>query len=148
MDKKEIVAALQRIRNCSIASIDPLSGEPRVRMINPAIISESEIIFHTGTFKEFNNHLQEKSTVELCFFDNDSYFQIRVRGIPVLEEDNEIKEKILALPQRKFLNDQADIMGRERFLKMFAVYRIPKADAIVWTLKTNNEPNKLVPLYP
>lgn len=148
MNREEIIGVLKKIQNCSIASIDPLSGEPRVRMINPAIISDKEIIFHTGTFKEFNKHLQDQKKIELCFFDNELYLQIRVRGIPVLEDNNEIKENILALPQRKFLNEQADKMGRERFLKMFCVYRISHADAIVWTLKTNNEPNKLIPLYP
>jgi uncharacterized pyridoxamine 5'-phosphate oxidase family protein len=147
MDKDEILATLKKIANCSIATIDPLSGEPRVRMINPAIISDKEIVFHTGTFKEFGKQLQNLQKIELCFFDNGLYLQIRVRGIPVLDDSNEIKEKILALPQRKFLNEQADKMGRERFLKMFCVYRISKADAIVWTLKTNNEPNKLIPLY-
>ena len=115
MKKTEILAALNRIQNCSIATIDPSSGEPRVRMVNPAIISDTEIIFHTGTYKEFNNQLPEHKNIELCFFDKDLYLQIRVRGIPRLVDNNEIKEKILALPQRKFLNEQADKMGRERF---------------------------------
>ena len=147
MNKGEIIATLKRIANCSIASIDPVTKEPRVRMINPAIISDKEIIFHTGTFKEFNTHLQEQKCIELCFFDSALYLQIRIRGIPVIDESNEVKEKILALPQRVFLNEQAEKMGRKRFLSMFCVYRIAKADAIVWTLKTNNEPNRLIPLY-
>lgn len=147
MSKEEILEVLKHIGNCSVATIDSVSGEPRVRMINPAIISDDEIIFHTGTFKEFDKQLQNQSKIELCFFDKDSYLQIRVRGIAELENNNEIKEQILAMPQRKFLNEQANKIGRERFLEMFRVYKISKADAILWTLKINNEPNKLIPLY-
>jgi hypothetical protein len=68
-------------------------------------------------------------------------------GIPQLVDNNDIKEKILALPQRKSLSEQADKMGREQFLNMYHVYRTTKADAIVWTLQTNNEPDTLLPLF-
>jgi hypothetical protein len=90
---------------------------------------------------------RDSEKVELCFFDSDSYLQIRVRGTAVLDDSDELKNEILALPQRAFLNEQADRIGREKFLSMLLVFRISHADAIVWTLKSNFEPNKLVPLY-
>lgn len=146
MDKSEIIAALQRAANCSLATISA-SGEPRVRMINPAIISDTEIIFHTGTFKELFHEMESATVSELCFFDPETYSQIRVRGTFVLDESQNLKEELMALPHRKFLRDWAEKIGKESFYSMLKVYRLPKADAIIWTMATNNEPNTLVPLF-
>ncbi len=146
MEKSEIIEFMKSAKNCSLASISK-NGEPRVRIINPAVINNSEIIFHTGILKEMYGELELNSSTELCFFDEASYKQIRIRGTLQHDDSEKLIDKILSLPSRQFLKGWCEKIGKERFYSMFKVYRIKKAHAIVWTLDKNNEPNVLIPLY-
>lgn len=146
MEKSEIISFMQKAKNCSIATISR-EGEPRVRIINPAIISEKEFLFHTGTFKELYSELEQCGSIELCFLDEESYMQIRLRGTLVPDDSPETTKEILSLPSRQFLKGWCEKVGKDSFYSMFKVYRIKKADAIVWRLEDNNKPNVLIPLY-
>lgn len=146
MEKNEIVSFMKNAKNCSIATISS-DGKPRVRIINPAIISENEFVFHTGSFKEMYSELERNSSTEVCFYDEESYMQIRLRGTLVQDCSSEKIDEILALPSRQFLKGWCEKIGKEAFHSMFKVYKIQNADAIVWRLEDNNKPNVLIPLY-
>ncbi len=146
MEKNEIVAFMQKANHCSIATISK-NGKPRVRIIDPAIISEDEFVFHTGNFKEMYKELEENRFTELCFCDRESYMQVRVRGTVIPDTSSKKIDEILALPSRQFLKGWCEKIGKDAFYSMFKLYRIQEADATLWRLEDNNIPNIFIPLY-
>jgi len=87
---------IQFLQNNSIAYIATSSEDiPTVRVMQILSIEENEIIFNTKQFKQSYKDLCKNKNIEICFYNHNSYEQIRVYG--KVEEINDInfKKKIV-----------------------------------------------------
>jgi pyridoxamine 5'-phosphate oxidase len=138
MDRAEIFAFLNANHDCHLATVE--GNKPHVRAIGIYRADEDGIIIQTTKVKDLYKQLSANPDVELCFNDAKGSLQIRVSGTLELDEDIELKKKILA--KRHFLKPIVDKKGYE----VLAIYRLKKGLAAVWTFRTNFEPKTYIRL--
>ncbi len=139
MTREDVFDFMNAHLACHLATVE--GGEPRVRGMWAYRADEKGIVFHTGTFKDLYRQLTADPAVEFCFNDFEKGIQVRVRGEAREEKDASLKEEIVAA--REFLRpfvEKPD--GRDQL----AVFRVTELTACVWTMDTNTEPKKLIPL--
>lgn len=140
MNKAEIFEFLNANPIFHLATVE--RDKPHVRGMMMYRADENGIIFHTGKIKDLHRQLTENPSVELCFNNGnfENLIQIRVSGTVELVEDIELKKEIVQ--KREFLRPWVDQMGYDPF----AVYRMKKGTATIWTLKTNFAPKTFIGL--
>jgi uncharacterized pyridoxamine 5'-phosphate oxidase family protein len=108
MIKSEVVKFLN---NNAIAYIATSSNNiPTVRVMQILEISEHQIVFNTKQFKQSYRDLKENPNIEICFYNHDTYEQIRVYGqVEEIEELEYKKEIVVKYPQLKNLVDEKGI---------------------------------------
>ncbi len=140
MNRSEIFEFLNANPAFYLATVE--DNRPHVRGMLMYRADENGIIFHTGKGKDLHRQLTQNPHVEMAF-NNGSFenlIQIRVSGTAELVEDIELKKEIVS--KRDFLKPWVEQTGYEPF----AVYRVKKGVATVWTLKTNFSPKEHVQL--
>lgn len=117
-------------------------NKPHVRGLLLYRADENGIIFHTGKMKDLHKQLTRNPNVEICFNNGnfENLIQIRVSGAVELVEGLDLKKEIVQ--KREFLKPWVEQMGYETF----AVYRMKKGIATIWTMKTNFSPKEFVEL--
>ncbi len=140
MNKTEIFEFLNANPAFHLATVE--GNKPHVRGMLMYRADENGIIFHTGKGKDLHRQLSANPNVEMAF-NNGSFenlIQIRVSGTAELVEDIVLKKEIVS--KRNFLRPWVEQMGYEPF----AVYRMRKGVATIWTMKTNFTPKEYVEL--
>lgn len=93
MNKKEVTSFL---KDNSVACIATSSKDiPSVRVMQILEIDEDNIVFNTKSFKQSYKDLIVNPNIEICFYNHNTFEQIRVFGITKEILGLEIKEKIL-----------------------------------------------------
>lgn len=140
MNKKEILDFLNTNPIFHLATVE--GNKPRVRGMMMYRADENGIIFHTGKMKDLHKQLTANPNVEMCFSNNnfENLIQIRVSGTVELVENMELKKEIVQ--KREFLKPFVEKAGYEPF----AVYRMKKGVATVWTFATNFAPKEFIDL--
>lgn len=141
MEKQEIFAIINANPVCHLATAEA-GNIPHVRGVLIYSAGEDGIVFHTGTMKDLHHQLAGNPQVEMCFNNGDmsNLVQVRVSGRVVLDQDMDLKKKIVA--DRDFLKPWV----AERGYDMLAVYRLKNGKAVVWTMGTNFAPKMYVEL--
>jgi uncharacterized pyridoxamine 5'-phosphate oxidase family protein len=116
------------------------AGEPRVRGMLLYRADDEGIIFHTGGMKDVYRQLMANPAVELCFFDQQKWIQVRVSGTARRVADLELKQEIVNAPGREFLKPWVESQG----LDVLEVFRVEDCQALVWTMATNFAPKEPV----
>ena len=140
MNKNEIFEFLNANQIFHLATVE--GNKPRVRAMMMYRADENGIIFHTGKGKDLHKQLSVNPQVEMSFNNGkfEDLVQIRVSGRVELVEDINLKKEIVE--KREFLKPLVEKMGYEPF----AVYRMRKGVATIWTMKTNFVPKEYVEL--
>lgn len=140
MTKEEIFEFLNANPIFYLATV--AENKPHVRGMLMYRADSNGIIFHTGKTKDLHRQLNQNPNVEMCFTNGsfESLIQIRVSGKAELLEDLDLKKEIVS--KRDFLKPLIDKIGYEPF----AVYRVRKAIATVWTMATNLAPKEFIEL--
>lgn len=144
MDKKQIYEIINKSGVIYLATT--ANGEPRVRAMMLYRADENGIVFHTGPFKEVYKQIQENPTVQMCFYDEGSGVQVRVRGRLEESNDQKLKEEIAHHPSRTFMQSWKQGKTDEEFYKMFSVFTLKGGLANLWTFMTNFEPKEDIAL--
>jgi pyridoxamine 5'-phosphate oxidase len=134
LTRQEILDFINKNQACTLATCE--GNKPHVRGMMIFRADNKGILFHTGIAKDVFKQLQNNSSVELCFV-NDN-IQIRISGTAVLENDLKLKQEIVA--KRVFLKPIADKFGYESL----AVFRVQKMTATVWSMATNLTPKEYI----
>jgi len=93
MSKEKVTQFLQ---NNSVAYIATSSDDiPTVRVMQILSIHENEIIFNTKQFKQSYRDLCKNKNIEICFYNNNTYEQIRVYGKAEEINDTNFKKQII-----------------------------------------------------
>ena len=129
MTKDEIIGFINSNLICHLATSE--DGQPHVRGMMAYRADEKGIIFHTGKTKDLYKQLLDNPLVEVCFFDQKTNTQVRVKGKAQNLDDDNLKRGIVAA--RPFLRPWVDELG----LDILAVFRITECEAVVWTFETN-----------
>lgn len=140
MNKSEIFGFMNTNPAFHLATVE--GNKPHVRGLLLYRADENGIIFHTGKMKDLHKQLTENPNVEMCFNNGkfENLVQIRVSGAVELVEDLELKKEIVQ--KRDFLKPWVEQMGYETF----AVYRMKKGSATIWTMKTNFSQKEFIEL--
>ncbi len=138
MTKEEIYEFINNNKMSNLATVDGDAARVRGMLIYELV--DGNIIFHTGKSKDLHKQLQANPNVELCFFNPEANTQIRVSGKATLDEDIELKNKIVE--ERDFLKPMMEKMG----LDSFAVYRVSDLSATIWTPQNNMLPKEYIAL--
>lgn len=140
MNRKEILEFLNANPVFHLATVE--GNRPHVRGMLLYRADENGILFHTGKMKDIHRQITENPHVEMCFNNGnfEDLVQIRVSGTVELIEDIELKKEIVQ--KRDFLKPWVEQSGYEPF----AVYRMKKGIATIWTMKTNFAPKEFVEL--
>ena len=118
-------------------------AEPRVRGMMLYNADDNGIVFHTGPAKDLYKQILENPNVQMCFYDQKTNIQVRVRGKLELVDDDKFKEEISNHPTRVFMQGwKANCATEQDFYKMFAVFRLKNGKANVWTFETNFAPKE------
>ena len=144
MTKEQIFEFMNKAGFFHIATLD--GGKPRVRAIMLYSAGEDGIMFHTGTFKDLYGQLDACKDVELCFNDIQGGVQVRAFGSLTEITDIAVKDTIINHPSRAFLQGWKNSMPIDKFYQSFKVYNLKHADAVVWTMATNNAPKTVIKL--
>ena len=138
MTRKEVIEFVAKNPVFSLATID--GKQPRVRMMMLYRADEKGLIFTTGRDKDVNKQLQANPAVEMCFFSADQGRQVRIEGRVEMLDDLKLKKQIVeAFP---FLKPWVESQGYD----VMATYCLKKGKAVTWTMETNFEPKKHIPL--
>lgn len=140
MDQAQILTLLNHNPTFHLATLE--HGEPRVRGMLLYRADQQGIVFHTGAIKELHRQLQACPQVELCFFDPQTFVQVRVRGEAREVTDLAFKQEIVASPGREFLQPLVATHGYE----LLSVYRVENGRASTWSMATNLAPKEFVHL--
>lgn len=135
--KEEIIKFVNENPVFHLATVE--NNKPHVRIVFLYKADERGIIFHTGKFKDLHNQLQLNPNVELCFYNPQSGFQVRIAGLMELDSSEQLFEEIYNHPSRGFLRAMGEGMKEK-----IAVYRLSKGKACIWTMATNLEPKKYI----
>jgi len=140
MNKKEILEFLNANPIFHLATVE--GNKPHVRGMLLYRADEDGIIFNTGKIKEVYKQLIENPNVEMSFTNGifENLIQVRVSGVVEPVEDLELKKEIVQ--KRDFLKAWVDQVGYDQF----AVFRVRKGQATMWTMATNVVPKKYVEL--
>lgn len=140
MNKQEIFGFLNANPVFHLATIE--GNKPHVRGMLMYRADENGIVFHTGKIKDLHRQLTANAHVEMAFNNGkfEDLIQIRVSGSVELVEDLELKKEIVET--RQFLKPFVERDG----YGLFAVYRMRKGVATVWTMKTNLAPKEFIEL--
>jgi uncharacterized pyridoxamine 5'-phosphate oxidase family protein len=99
MDKREILAFINKNPVASMATIDINGGKPHVRAMRTYSADEDGIVFNMETPKDVYKELSKNPEVELCYFAGGT--QIRISGRmeeltdPALKRNHAINRPIL-----------------------------------------------------
>ncbi|MEJ2705350.1 MAG: pyridoxamine 5'-phosphate oxidase family protein [Sedimentisphaerales bacterium] len=138
MTKKEVLEFVTKNPVCSLATID--GDQPRVRMIMLFRADENGIMFVTGRQKDLYAQLQSNPAVELCFFNPDEGRQVRIEGAVEMLDDLELKKQVVE--KFTFLKPVVESRGYD----VLICYRLKAKQATTWTMETNLEPKRYIPL--
>ncbi len=138
MQKQEIYDFINCNQVAHLATTD--GDQPRVRGMMLYSADESGIVFHTGPSKELYSQLLANPQVELCLNDWENQRQIRIMGRVELDEDLELKKKIVS--ERDFLQPWIEEHG----YGLLAVFRVREARSCIWTMQTNFAPKEYIEL--
>jgi len=138
MTKQEIIEFINKNPAFSLATTEGSLPHVRIMMIYRA--DENGLIFATTTLKDLHKQLQANPAVELCFFNQKEFSQVRVEGTVELLDDMELKKQIVEdLP---FLKPLVENKGYDVIL----CYRIKDPKALFWTMEKNFEPKEYIQL--
>ena len=138
MTKQEIIEFINKNPAFSLATTEGSRPHVRIMMIYRA--DENGLIFATTTLKDLYHQLQANPAVELCFYNQQEFSQVRVKGSVEILNDMELKKQIVEdLP---FLKPLIESKGYD----VLICYRIKDAKAIFWTMEKNFEPKQYIPL--
>lgn len=140
MQKQQILDLINSNPAFHLATIE--QREPRVRGMLLYRADETGIVFHTGVMKDVHRQMVENPVVELCFNDQQTFTQVRVRGRARLIEDAALKEEIVNAPGREFLKPLVAAHGME----ILSVFKVEGCIAEVWTMEKNLAPKEFVRL--
>jgi uncharacterized pyridoxamine 5'-phosphate oxidase family protein len=138
MDRHEIQAVINSNPAFFLATTE--AGQPRVRGMLLYRADDEGIIFHTGGMKDVYQQLLANPAVELCFFDQQKWIQVRVRGRARHIDDLQLKQEIVNAPGREFLKPWVESQG----IGILEVFRVEECQAFVWTMATNFAPKEPV----
>lgn len=138
MNRQEIQAIINANPAFFLATTE--AGQPRVRGMLLYRADDDGIIFHTGGMKDVYRQLLDNPAVELCFFDQQKWVQVRVRGSARLIDDLQLKQEIVNAPGREFLKPWVESQG----IGILEVFRVEDCRALVWTMATNFAPKEPV----
>jgi uncharacterized pyridoxamine 5'-phosphate oxidase family protein len=138
MTKTEILEFLNANPTCYLATSE--HNKPHVRAMRMHRADEKGIIFQTVDGKDLPKQLTENPHVEVCFYNMEKNFQVRVSGKATLVEDLELRKEIVE--SRPFLKPLVEKRGFD----MISVFRIVDCVAHTWTRATNLVPKEYVKL--
>ena len=136
MTKQEIYAFINKIQDCTLATIE--GDKPRVRGMKMYRADENGILFHTGINKPLYEQILNNPNVEMCFIGEN--IQIRISGSIVLENDLALKKEIVS--NRPYLKPAVEGHGYDSFI----VFRVRKLVATVWSMALNLVPKEFIEL--
>ena len=136
MTKEEIIKFLNDNPVCYLATAE--NNQPHVRGMMSYRTDEGGIIFHTGNVKDLYSQIKNNPLVEVCFFNQESNVQIRVKGKAVIKDDLGLKKEIVEA--RPFLKPLVEKIGYD----MLAVFQVTDCTAHTWTFETNLSPKEYV----
>jgi uncharacterized pyridoxamine 5'-phosphate oxidase family protein len=138
MNKQEIIEFINKNPAFSLATIEGSQPHARIMMIYRA--DENGLIFATTTLKALYEQLQANPAVELCFYNQKEFSQVRVEGSVEILDDMELKKQIVEdLP---FLKPLIESKGYD----VLVCYRIKDPKALFWTMEKNFAPKEYIPL--
>jgi pyridoxamine 5'-phosphate oxidase len=138
MTKEEVFEFVTKNPVFSLATID--GNQPRVRMMMLYKADAYGIIFCTGRNKAVYKQLQSNPATELCFYNADQGLQVRIEGAVEMLDDLELKKQVVEA--FSFLKPWVESKGYEAMV----TYRLRNARATTWTMETDLEPKKYIPL--
>ena len=138
MTKQEIIEFINKNPTFSLATTE--GNQPHVRTMMIYRADENGLIFATTTLKALFQQLQANPIVELCFYNQQEFSQVRIEGSVEILDDMELKKQIVEdLP---FLKPLIESKGYD----VLICYRIKDAKAIFWTMEKNFEPKQYIQL--
>lgn len=138
MTKEDIIKFVNENLACYFATAE--NNQPHVRGMRAYRADENGIIFHTGNMKDLYKQINSNPLVEICFFDQNSNTQIRVKGKVIIKDDIELKKEIVEA--RPFLKPLIEKKGYD----MLIVFQVADCIAHAWTLETNLSPKEYISL--
>jgi pyridoxamine 5'-phosphate oxidase len=105
MDKKEMLAFINKCGHCFMATLD--GNKPRVRPIGTFRADENGLVYSTQADKDIYKQLAKNPEVELCFFDEGTTVRICGR----MEQNNDLALRKQVFEKRPFLKPGIDKMG-------------------------------------
>jgi len=138
MTKAEILEFIKKNPVFALATAE--DNRPHVRMIMLYRADENGIIFNTGENKDVHKQLSGNENVEMCFYNAEQGWQIRISGSVEEIEDLELKKQIVK--DFPFLKEWVDREGYD----VLVVYCLKGGKATVWTMETNFKPKEYMQL--
>jgi uncharacterized pyridoxamine 5'-phosphate oxidase family protein len=138
MTKEEIIKFMNDNLACHLATAE--NNQPHVRGMMAYRADKNGIIFHTGNTKDLYKQIKNNPLVEVCFFNQESNIQVRVKGKAVIKDEMELKKEIVK--SRPFLKPLVEKMGYD----LLIVFQIVNCVAHAWTFEANLSPKEYVSL--
>ena len=136
MTKQEIIEFINKNPLFSLATVE--GNLPRVRIMMLYRADENGIIFITTTLKAVYKQLQANPAIEMCFYNQKEFRQVRIEGNVEILDDLELKKEVVE--KLSFLKPLIESKGYE----VLICYKVKKAKAIFWTMEKNFEPKEYI----
>jgi len=138
MYASEIFDFMRANPGCHLATTE--GDQPRVRGMLLYRVDEQGMVFHTGTTKALWRQILSNPKVEVAFLDPQTHHQVRVEGLAEPVSDEALKAQIVR--ERPALQPIVDALGLERI----GVFRVKPLRAAQWSLETNLQRTRWIPL--
>ena len=138
MTKEEVLEFINKNPLFSLATIE--GNLPRVRIMMLYRADENGIIFITTTLKAVYQQLQANPTIEMCFYNQKDFRQVRIEGNVEILDDMELKKEVVE--KLSFLKPLIESKGYE----VLICYKVKNTKAVPWTMETNFEPKQYIQL--
>ena len=136
MTKEEVLEFINKNPLFSLATVE--GNLPRVRIMMLYRADENGIIFITTTLKAVYKQLQANPAIEMCFYNQKEFRQVRIEGNVEILDDLELKKEVVE--KLSFLKPLIESKGYE----VLICYKVKKAKAIFWTMEKNFEPKEYI----
>jgi pyridoxamine 5'-phosphate oxidase len=138
MTKEEVLEFINKNPLFSLATIE--GNLPRVRIMMLYRADENDIIFITTILKAVYKQLQANPAIEMCFYNQKEFRQVRIEGSAEILDDLELKKEVVE--KLSFLKPLIESKGYE----VLICYKVKNAKAVPWTMETNFEPKQYIEL--
>lgn len=132
MNRVEIVEFINNNPICFLSTVE--ENQPRVRGIRIIEANEKGILFSTGKNKDLYKQISRNSSVELCFFNQKEFKQLRLTGI--VEQSHDLSLKKYIVEKAPFLKVLVEKGGYD----VVVPYYLRTAGATIWSMEKSFEP--------